>query len=130
MTDKAKTVLVVENQPNYTQQIVKQILFAGYTPVVAITGEGGIRKAIEHHADMILLEAELSDMDVSRFVSDVRRNPKGARVSIIAMSALPHLKGRCLQAGCDDFLQKPVKMLDLIANIKKYIRPIRTLTAL
>ena len=130
MADKDKTVLVVENQPNYTQQIVKQILFAGYNPVVAITGEGGIRKAIEHHPGMILLEAELSDMDVSRFVTGVRSNPKGDKVSIIAMSALPHLKGRCLHAGCDDFLQKPVKMIDLIANIKKYMKPVRTLTAL
>ena len=45
MIDKAqKTILIVENQPNYTQLLVKQLLFAGLKPVVAITGEGGIKK--------------------------------------------------------------------------------------
>ncbi len=42
-----KTVLIVENQPNYTQLLVKQLLFAGMNPVVAITGEGGLRKVVE-----------------------------------------------------------------------------------
>jgi DNA-binding response OmpR family regulator len=63
MTDKAqKTVLIVENQPNYTQLLVKQLLFAGLKPVVAITGEGGIKKVAECRPDLILMEAELSDM--------------------------------------------------------------------
>jgi hypothetical protein len=45
MANKAqKTVLIVENQPNYTQLLVKQLLFADVRPVVAITGEGGIKR--------------------------------------------------------------------------------------
>ena len=70
MTDKAqKTVLIVENQPNYTQLLVKQLLFAGLKPVVAITGEGGIKKVAECRPDLILMEAELSDMDIMEFIS-------------------------------------------------------------
>jgi DNA-binding response OmpR family regulator len=34
----------------------------------------------------------------------------------------PHMKGRCLQSGCDDFLQKPIKILDLVARIRKALR--------
>ena len=52
-----KKILIVEKQPNYTQQLVKQVMFAGLSPVVAVTGEGGIRKAIEHRPDLILLAA-------------------------------------------------------------------------
>ena len=55
-----KKILIVEKQPNYTQQLVKQVMFAGLSPVVAVTGEGGLRKAIEHHPDLILLELDLS----------------------------------------------------------------------
>jgi DNA-binding response OmpR family regulator len=70
MTDKSeRTVLIVENQPNYTQLLVKQLLFAGLKPVVAITGEGGIKKVAECHPNLILMEAELSDMDIMEFIS-------------------------------------------------------------
>jgi CheY-like chemotaxis protein len=116
-----KTVLVVENQPNYTQLLVKQLLFAGLSPVVAITGEGGLRKVAESHPDLILLEAELSDMDGMEFISLLRQNPEADRIPVVAMSAFPHLKSKCLERGCSDFLQKPIKMIELMTRLKKLL---------
>jgi DNA-binding response OmpR family regulator len=116
-----KTVLVVENQPNYTQLLVKQLLFAGLNPVVAITGEGGLRKAAECHPHLILFEAELSDMDGMEFISLLRQRPEADRIPIVAMSAFPHLKSKCLERGCNDFLQKPIKMIELMARLKKFL---------
>jgi DNA-binding response OmpR family regulator len=75
----------------------------------------------ECHPDLILLEVELGDMNGLRFVSLIRRNPDADRVPIVATSAFPHLKARCLERGCDDFLLKPVKMIDLIARIRKFL---------
>jgi PleD family two-component response regulator len=118
---KVKTVLIVEKRPNYTQSLVNQILSAGFTPVVAITAEGGLKKAKECHPDLILLEIELPDRDGLRFVSEIRRNREADRIPIIAMSAFPHLKPRCLELGCNDFLLKPVRMIDLIARIRKFL---------
>jgi PleD family two-component response regulator len=121
VTNNVKTVLIVEKRPNYTQSLVNQILSAGFKPVVATTAEGGIRKAKECHPDLVLLEVELPDRDGLRFVSEIRRNREADRVPIIAMSALPHLKPRCLELGCNDFLLKPVRMIDLIARIRKFL---------
>jgi DNA-binding response OmpR family regulator len=120
-TKDGKTVLIVEKQPNYTQLLVKQILFAGLNPVVAITGEGGLRKVEECHPDLILLEVELPDMDGLRFVSEIRQNPEADRIPIVAMSAFPQWKVRCLEGGCNDFLQKPVKMIELMTRIRKFL---------
>jgi PleD family two-component response regulator len=116
-----KTVLIVEKQPNYSQSVVRQTQSAGFKPVVAITAEGGLRKAKECHPDLILLGIELPDMDGLRFVSEIRRNPEADRIPIIAMSAFPHLKPRCLELGCDDFLLKPVRMIDLIARTRQFL---------
>lgn len=117
-----KTVLIVENQPNYTQLLVKQLLFAGMNPVVAITGEGGLRKVVECRPAVILLEVELSDMDGMTFVSELRRRPEADRIPIVAMSALSHWKARCLEGGCNDLLQKPIKMIELMAHLKKFLK--------
>ncbi len=117
-----KTVLIVENQPNYTQLLVKQVMFAGLNPVVAVTGEGGLKKVREHKLDLILVEMELSDMDGLEFVSTLRRRPEADRIPIVAMSVFPQWKARSLEGGCNDFLQKPVKMIELMGHIRKYLR--------
>jgi CheY-like chemotaxis protein len=116
-----KTMLIVEKNPNYTQSLITQIRFAGIKPIVAVTGEGGLKMAEECHPDLILFEVELPDMNGLRFVSEMRRNPEADRVPIVAISAFPDLKARCLERGCNDFLLKPVKMIDLIARIKKFL---------
>jgi CheY-like chemotaxis protein len=121
VTRNVKTVLIVEKNPHYSQSLVKQILSAGHKPIVAVTGEGGLRMAEERHPDLILLEVELPDMNGLSFVSAIRQNPEADRVPIVAMSAFPDLKARCLERGCNDFLLKPVKMIDLIARIKKFL---------
>lgn len=118
---KVKTVLIVEKQPHYSQSLVRQTIFIGFKPVIAITAEGGLRKAKECHPDLILLDMELADMDGQRFVTEIRRNRDEDRIPIIAISAFPHLKAKCLELGCDEFLLKPVRMIDLTARIKNFL---------
>jgi two-component system, cell cycle response regulator DivK len=118
----SKTILIIEKEPNYTQLLVKQILFAGLNPLVAVTGEGGLRKASEHHPDLILLELNLTDMDGLRFVALLREEPPLRKTPIVAMSIFPYLKANALQGGCNEFMKKPVKMIDLMGHIRTYLR--------
>jgi DNA-binding response OmpR family regulator len=118
---KVQTVLIVERQANYSQSLLRPTQSAGFKPVVAVTAEGGLRKAKESRPDLILLDIEIPDMDGLRFVSEIRRNDEAGRIPIIAISAFPHLKARCLELGCDDFLLKPVRMIDLIKRTRKFL---------
>src|SRR5574342_1001230 len=97
--NKGKTVLIIEKQANYTQQLVKQVMFAGLNPAVAVTGAGGLRKVEECQPDLILLEMELTDMDGLDFVLTLRRTPEADRIPIVAMSSFPHMKAKALQGG-------------------------------
>ena len=116
-----KTVLIIEKQPNYTQLLVKQIMFAGLRPVVAVTGEGGLRKAAEYHPDLILLELDLTDMDGLKFISLLKEKPQLEKIPIVALSIFSYMKMAALNGGCDDFLKKPVKMIDLMAHIRYFL---------
>jgi DNA-binding response OmpR family regulator len=118
-----KTVLIVEKQPNYTQTLVKQVLFAGLRPVVSVTGEGGLRKAEEYHPDLILLELDLTDMDGLEFVSLLKEKAQFEKIPIVAMSIFSYMKMAALYGGCDDFLIKPVRVIDLIAHIRHFLYP-------
>lgn len=115
------TILIIEKQPNYTQLLVKQVMFAGLYPLVAVTGEGGLRKAMDHHPDLILLELDLTDMDGLEFVSLLKEKPSIEKIPIVAMSIFSYMKNAALYGGCDDFLKKPVRMIDLMARIRRFL---------
>jgi len=119
----AKLVLIVEKQPNYTQLLVKQILFAGMNPLVAVTGEGGLRKAMEYHPDLILLELDLTDMQGMQLVALLKERPVINKIPIVAMSIFSYMRFPALYGGCDDFLTKPVRMLELLAHIRRLLQP-------
>lgn len=121
--ESGNLVLIVEKQPNYTQQLVKQVMFAGFNPIIAVTGEGGIRKALEFHPDLILLELDLTDMDGLEFVSLLKQWPKADKIPIVAMSIFSFLRTAALFGGCDEFLQKPVKMIELMAHLRRALHP-------
>jgi len=116
-----KTVLIVEKQPNYTQPVVKQVMFAGLRPLVAVTGEGGLRKAADYRPDLILLELDLKDMDGIEFVSLLKEKPRLEKIPIVAMSIFAYMRMAALYGGCDDFLKKPVKMIELMARIRYFL---------
>lgn len=118
----AGSVLIVEKQPNYTQLLVKQVMFAGLRPLVAVTGEGGLRKALEHQPNLVLLELDLTDMNGLEFVRLMKEHQRLQSIPIVAMSIFSQEKAAALHAGCDDFLQKPVKMIELMAHIRRCLR--------
>jgi len=68
------------------------------------------------------MEAELSDMDIMEFISLLRQRPQADGIPVVAMSVFAHLKSKCLKGGCNDFLQKPVKMIELMAHIRKFLQ--------
>lgn len=121
-SERPKSVLIIEKQPNYTQPLVKQLMFAGLKPLVAVTGEGGLRKAQEFHPDLILLELDLTDMNGLEFVALLKEKPHLQKIPIVAMSIFAYLKTAALSGGCDDFLKKPVRMIDLMSHIRRHLR--------
>ena len=119
---KSKTVLLVGKQPTEIVYLTKHLSIAGYATLFARTGAGAIKTTKEHAPDVILLEIDLSDMDGMDVVSAIRENPMRAKTPIIAISAFPYLKARCLDNGCNGFIEKPIKALDLITLLRKLAR--------
>jgi CheY-like chemotaxis protein len=116
---KSKTVLVVGKQPNEIAYLTKHLSIAGYAILFARTGAGAIKTLNEHAPDVVLLEIDLSDMDGIDVVKTIRENPVRARTPIMAISAFPYMKARCLDSGCNGFIHKQIKALDLLTQLRK-----------
>jgi DNA-binding response OmpR family regulator len=117
-----KNVLIVDKQPKELAYLERQLMMAGFAVRYTRTGAGAIRNVEERAPDVMIIEIDLSDMSGTDVVKTIRENAARARTPIIAISALPHMKDRCLDVGCDEFMQKPLKVLDLVARARKLSR--------
>ncbi len=76
--------------------------------------------------DLILMDCQMPEMNGYEAAQEIRRREvSDLRVKIIAMTAeaITGCRERCLEAGMDDFIAKPVKKEQLLEAIKKWVAP-------
>ena len=76
--------------------------------------------------DLILMDVQMPVMD--GFAATLELRSKGYRGPVIALTAnaMDRDKSKCLSAGCNDFVTKPIKMELLIKAIGKYLKVVDT----
>jgi len=110
------TILLAED--NKINQLVAQRMLRefGCEVEVASDGEEALAVARDRHFDIILMDCHMPVMDGYRATREIRhRGGASQHVPIIALtaSALADDRQRCLEAGMDDFISKPVTLEDL-----------------
>ena len=85
----------------------------------AIDGEDCIEQALSGKPDLILMDSRMPVMDGIETCQRIRKNEKIKHIKIIAISAniYQHHRQRCLDAGADDFLGKPLQLQQLLQMI-------------
>ena len=118
-------ILVVED--NAVNQLVATGLLAalGYTSDTADDGLAAIEAARQGSFDAILMDVQMPRMDGYTATRHIRAQETGRRRPIIAMTAaaVEGERERCLEAGMDDYLTKPVDAVRLADTLKRWLAP-------
>ncbi|KAF1049830.1 response regulator [Xylophilus sp.] len=120
----ARILLVEDNDLN--QQVARELLRdAGFLVDVAENGREAIDLADEHHYDLVLMDMQMPVMDGIAATRHLRADARHAGLPIVAMTAnaMPADRDRCLAAGMDDHLPKPIDPDRLWAALARWIRP-------
>ncbi|WP_172821892.1 response regulator [Magnetospirillum sp. XM-1] len=106
-----RTVLLVDDDMRNAFALSKVLRARGLKVLIAQDGA----KALSHlqareHIDLVLMDIMMPGMDGYRAMGEIRKDPRFARLPIIALTAkaMPGDHDRCLAAGADDYLTKPV----------------------
>lgn len=109
-------VLIVEDEPD-NQEIVRAVVedMVGCRALLAADGLEALRRASEETPDLVLLDLMLPKLDGYEVARRLRSEPLTRDVPIIAITALarPKDRMRAVEAGCDDYVDKPFD-LDLL----------------
>lgn len=117
------TILVVEDNPDNMVSI-KAVLQNKYTLLEATDGEEGLKKALTKGPDLILLDMSLPGMDGFTVAGKLKEEEKTRHIPIIAVTARA-MKGdreTILEAGCDDYMSKPIDSEIVLKKIEDWIR--------
>ena len=122
MMDRKKILLVDDS--NTILMMEKMILAKGpYTMVTASNGEEAVAKAESENPDLILMDVVMPKMDGFEAVRRIRQMATVASVPIIMVTTRgeEHNIEIGYQAGCTDYVTKPIDGVELIAKLRNYL---------
>jgi CheY-like chemotaxis protein/nitrogen-specific signal transduction histidine kinase len=116
-------VLVAEDNP--VNQLVAQRLLErhGCSVDVVATGTAAVNRHRMETYDLILMDCQMPELDGYEATRRIRTVNHQARVPIIALTAqaFPDDRERCLAAGMDDYVCKPINAAQFIATVRRWI---------
>ena len=109
-TRNSLLVLVAEDNPVNQKVTVAMLERLGHGSIVVADGAEAIAKWAESKVDLILMDVQMPNLDGLDATRRIRALEKGNRIPIIAMTAhaMSGDRDRCLEAGMDDYVSKPV----------------------
>lgn len=122
-TQGFRALVVEDNIVN--QKVATRILERlGARTDVAANGREALEMLAILPYDVVLLDCQMPEMDGYEAAREIRRRMgPNQRVAIIALTAeaMAGCRERCLEAGMDDFVTKPVRLADLVKSLQKWV---------
>jgi two-component system, sensor histidine kinase and response regulator len=120
---KGTRILLVEDNEINQDVAVGLLESAGLACEIAENGEIAVRKIRDHEYDVVLMDMQMPVMDGIEATKNIRAEPRFRTLPIIAMTAnaMASDRERCIQAGMNDFITKPIDPNELFGVIRRWI---------
>jgi PAS domain S-box-containing protein len=118
--DAAPLILLAEDNEVNVVTISDYLIAKGYRVLVANHGQAAIDLIRTESPDLVIMDIQMPGMDGLEAIQHIRRDPTLADLPIIAVTALAMAgdRERCIHAGANDYLSKPVRLKQLVTIIQ------------
>jgi two-component system, cell cycle response regulator DivK len=117
------TVLIVEDNDK-NMKLARDVLRAkGYETLEALTGEEGVKLALEKKPDLVLMDIQLPGINGIEAFRQIRANAGTKSIPVIALTAsvTPTDRSAITAAGFDAFLGKPINLKEFLETVKRFV---------
>jgi CheY-like chemotaxis protein len=116
-------ILVVEDNLDNMTLITDVLQSLGYETILARDGEEGVKMAGIENPDLVLMDLSLPKMDGWTATRLIKADERLAKIPVIALTAHAMVgdRDRALEAGCDDYLTKPLNLRELAQKLSEHI---------
>lgn len=113
-----KTVVVIDDEPDNVELTVMVLESAGHTVHGATAGQAGVDLAVDHSADVVVLDHLMPGMTGAEVGGALRAHPVTQDIKILMHSATPEAMIRASFTGYNAYLAKPAQGLRLLQEIE------------
>lgn len=119
-----KCILVVEDNPDNMYVVDRLLTHYGYAVQQAMSGDDALGVLATTPCDLVLMDMQMPGVDGYGTVRAIRDLPGLAGLPVIAVTAhsMPGDRERTLQAGCTDYVAKPINTRELMRLVEYYLR--------
>lgn len=93
----------------------------GYIVHVAVDGREAVARATAVRPDLILMDIMMPVMDGLEATRSLRGRPEFDRTPVLALTAMEGARERAMEAGCDDFVTKPIDVTVFFSKVKTWL---------
>ncbi|KAA0277193.1 MAG: response regulator [Anaerolineales bacterium] len=126
----AGRILIVEDNMD-TYELVRFILERnGFETFLAMNGRDGVNAAAKQQPDLIIMDLSMPEMDGWTATRLIKGNLLTSSIPLIALTAhvLPSDRKRAYDAGCDEYITKPMDLLDLLETVNEWMQKGKKIT--
>ena len=119
-----RKILLIEDNAENRYLATFLLERCGWQVTPAFEGRSALELAGEIQPALILLDIQLPGMDGYAVAQALRKDPRLDRVPIIAVTsyAMPGDRERCMEAGCDGYLEKPIDPDNFVPDVEAFAR--------
>ena len=121
---EGRSVLVVEDDVRNVFALTSILEPKGAKVVIARNGKEALTALEREAVDLVVMDVMMPEMDGIEATREIRKNPVHARLPIIMLTAkaMKDDQERCLAAGANDFLAKPLDVEMLLSLLRVWMR--------
>jgi len=120
----AATVLLVEDNEDNILTVADYLTFKNYRVIVARNGRECLEMAVSAVPDIILMDIQMPELDGLEAIRRLRRMSVWNQKPIVALTAMAMAgdRERCLAAGANYYMSKPVSLRELTAVVESCLQ--------
>ena len=118
------TILIVDDQPQNIELLEAYLFPDSYKIVTASNGKEALEILASDKIDLVLLDVMMPNMDGFEVTRRIRIIDELQQLPIILVTALRETEDRIrgIEAGCDDFISKPVEKNELVSRVRSLLK--------
>ncbi|ACN16416.1 putative transcriptional response regulator protein [Desulforapulum autotrophicum HRM2] len=117
-----KLILIIEDNEKSTKLVKDLLQYKGYRTVEAVNGLDGIESALKYRPQLILMDIQMPVMDGLEATRKLKEMPETRSIPVVALTSWA-MKGdekAILEAGCDDYMSKPINTRSFIELVDRF----------
>ena len=117
-------ILIVDDNQDSRELVVKILKVRGYQTIEAVDGEEALEKAVAERPDLILMDRSLPKIDGYEVTKRLKGQEEFKDIPIVALTAhaMRGDREKALKAGCEGYISKPINVRELPELVLSYLK--------